>query len=86
MNGLGFHGIRRLAAMARRLSENSVRREKGRKLKIKMRFCEANSELFNERKRIFRSISCLRTTAWMQELEQRMEQLPRRAVYSRTAS
>ena len=55
----------------RRLTENSARSEDDRKLRIKIRFCEANSELFNEQKRVFRPICWHRTTAWMQELEQR---------------
>ena len=36
------------SAGARRLTENSARSEDDRKLRIKIRFCEANSELFNE--------------------------------------
>ncbi len=55
----------------RSLTENSARSEDGRKLRMKIRFCEENSELFDEQKRIFRPICCRRTTAWMQELEQR---------------
>ena len=47
----------------RRLTENSARSEDRRKLRIKIRFCEANSELFNEQKRIFRPICCDRSRA-----------------------
>ncbi len=42
--------------------------------------------LFAEQKQIFRPVCCDRTTAWMQELEQCKEQLPRRVVYFQTAS
>uniref|UniRef100_UPI00214776E8 hypothetical protein n=1 Tax=Endozoicomonas sp. ONNA1 TaxID=2828740 RepID=UPI00214776E8 len=41
------------------------------KLRMKIRFCEENSELFDERKWTFRLNYRRRTTAWMQEPEQR---------------
>ena len=47
----------------RSLTENSARSEDGRKLRMKIWFCEENSELFDEQKRIFRPIYCRRTTA-----------------------
>ncbi|WP_422412043.1 MULTISPECIES: DUF29 domain-containing protein [unclassified Endozoicomonas] len=49
--------------VARSLTENSARSEDGRKLRMKIRFCEENSELFDEQKRIFRPICCRRSRA-----------------------
>ena len=54
----------------RSLTENSARSEDGRKLRMKIWFCEENSELFDEQKLIFRPIYCRRS----------------RAVYSRSGS
>ncbi len=53
------------------LSDLSVRSEDCKKLRIKISVSEENSELFDEETEIFRPIYCNRTTAWMQELEQR---------------
>ena len=47
----------------RSLTENSARSEDGRKLRMKIWFCEENSELFDEQKRIFRPIYCRRSRA-----------------------
>ena len=49
--------------LPRSLTENSARSEDGRKLRMKIRFCEENSELFDEQKRIFRPICCHRSRA-----------------------